>query len=308
MSDKSGQDHIDATNFDLIASMSQYAQYFAGGAPYNGFVLANNLHRAIVKQGHKIVLSGVGGDECVSSHAPLKVCIPQLIREQGYKTAWHELYCHYQVSGHIIPNKIKRLVQLIKLAHPMLSFMMERSTDIGFQLRTYLKNQPCLFPSKSNSSLSEHEYNLLQGTSSHHLRMRIEYSSVLAKSMGFSYVYPLLYPKLVEFCYQLPLEQKRFNGTNRCLIRKYLAQFFSPELYGKHSKSGSVTPATLAKTQQQYDDGIYNNAFHDLPFQTERNHIRKRVRKNEKYPFMQDIPAYMFNAYWKKIFATVQSY
>ena len=261
--------YIDAKQFDLVTSMNEYADYFAGGAPYNGFILASNIHRAIAARGHHTVLSGVGGDECVSGHAPLKTCISQIILEKGKRLALREFYQSYQVRDYGLSSQLKRYVQWLKLVY-----------------------------SKSSGSLHEHEYNLLQGPGSHHLRMRVEYNAVLAKFMRFNYVYPLLYPPLVEFCYQLPLEQKRLNGMNRYLIRNYLAQFFSSRLYGKQTKSGSVTPATLEKTQTLYDAGAYKNIFYNLPFQTERNFIQKRGKANKKYPFMHDIPAYMFKAYW----------
>lgn len=292
--------YIDANNFDLTASMNEYAQYFAGGAPYAGFVLASNIHRAVVAHGYKKVLSGVGGDECVSSHAPLKAYIPQLMNEKKYKLAWHELYDHYQAKGHIVPSKLKRLLHLIKLAHPRLSLMLEQLTDIDFRLKTYLKNLPPPSP-KTYHSLSEYEYDVLQGPSSHHLRMRIEYAAVAANAMGFNYIYPLLYPKLIEFCYQLPLEQKRVNGVNRFLIRNYLARFFSPALYSKHSKSGAVTPATREKIQALYNTGTYNEIFCNLPFQKERDHVRHHYKIKDKDTFIQDIPAYMFKAYWESV-------
>lgn len=261
--------YVDAKQFDLVESMNEYADYFAGGAPYNGFVLANNIHRAIAMQGHHTVLSGVGGDECASSHAPLKACIAQLIHEKGLRDSWCEFHQNYSINDGKISGRFKKYLQWLRLV--------------------YLN---------SGGSLQDHEYNLLQGPGSHHLRMRIEYSAVLAKFMGFNYVYPLLYPPLVEFCYQLPLEQKRCNGMNRHLVRNYLAQFFSSPLYGKQKKSGSVTPATLEKTQSLYDAGSYSNIFRHIPFQTERNFIRKRGKENKKYPFMHEIPAYMFKAYW----------
>ncbi|MCH9689794.1 MAG: hypothetical protein K0U10_03975 [Gammaproteobacteria bacterium] len=211
---------IDAEQLDILKNMHEYAQYFAGAAPYNGPVLASNLHHAIAEQGHHTVLSGVGGDECVSGHAPLSVYLPGLMKTQGVRMAWKELYQAYQVHGRPVPSRLKRSVRLMRMGL-----------------------------SNTQTSLSEYEHNLLQGPGSHHVRMRVEYAAVLAKAQGFQYAYPLLYPPLVEFCYQLPLIKKRKAGVSRCIIRDYLAQFFSSVLYGKQTKSGSVVPAALAKTR-----------------------------------------------------------
>lgn len=293
--------YIDGKDFDLESSMRECAHYFAGASPYVGFVLTNSLHRTVANQGFNLLLSGIGGDECVSSHAPLRVCVPQMIHEHDYKKAWHELSLQYQAKGSISPSGVKKLIQLLSLSFPTLTSVIAQLGDLGYTIQSYLKNYPYSPRLEVSRTLPQHEYNLLQGTLSHHLRMRVEYNSVLAKAMGFKYVFPLLYPKLVEFCYQLPLEQKRNNGINRLMIRNYLAQFFPPELYRKHSKTGGVTPAVLDKIQQLYDAGSLNSVFHNLPFQNERDHIHKHAKLQSKYPFRQDIPAYMFKAYWESI-------
>jgi asparagine synthase (glutamine-hydrolysing) len=268
--------YIDSERFDLVSSMNDYATYFAGAAPYGGFVLAANIHQAIAEQGHHVVLSGVGGDECVSGHAPLRACVSQLVHEKGMRAVWHELNQNCQGQDSSFFDQIKCYLRGVKWV--------------------------CF---NSHDTLRDHEFNLLQGPGSHHLRMRIEYSAVLAKAIGFHYVYPLLYPPLVEFCYQLPLEQKRSSGVNRYLIRKFLAQFFPSQLYAKKEKLGNVTPATLEKTQRLYNAGTYRDVFHDLPFQTQRNYIQKRSKIGQTYPFLQDMPAYMFKAYWDRLASSI---
>ena len=62
------------------------------------------------------------------------------------------------------------------------------------------------------------------GLDNNHISYRIEDSALIARHYGFKYKYPLLYPKLVEFCNRLPLSMKRQNGLARIMIRKYLAQ------------------------------------------------------------------------------------
>jgi asparagine synthetase B (glutamine-hydrolysing) len=266
--------YVDATAFDLLGSMQEYARYFAGAAPYTGFVLASNLHQAIVQKGHHTVLSGVGGDECVSSHAPIRCYIPHLLQEQTIGRAWREFYQAHQINGSLSHHPLKLAVSFMTLA--------------------------C---SKKNLSLREHEYSLLQGLNSHHLRMRVEYNAVLAKALGFCYAYPLLYPPLIEFCYQLPPTQKRQQGLGRYLMRQYLAQFYSDEVYQNRSKSGSVTPATLEKSQTEYDLGKYKTAFQHLPFESERQYTKNHHNAYKtSYSFMQDIPAYMFKIYWDETY------
>ena len=88
-----------------------------------------------------------------------------------------------------------------------------------------------------------------------------------AKAMGFEYKYPLLYSKLVEFCFRLPIELKRRHGVNRYLMGRYLAQYL-PEKYYNHRKINGLTiiPATFQKSKQFYAQGKFDDYFKDLPF------------------------------------------
>jgi asparagine synthase (glutamine-hydrolysing) len=287
--------YVDASQFDLIKSMDECAHYFAGGAPYLEPILANNVHRQIIAKGHTLALSGVGGDECASNHAPIKICLTQYKKEHGYKQAWKELQAHYHLKECAPNHQLKEILHFIKLAHPKFFGLLKALGEPSYFLKTYLKNQP-----KPYHSLRDYEYDRLQGKSSHHLRMRIEYNTVAAKALGFRYAYPLLYPKLVEFCYSLPLEQKRCNGQNRYLIRNYLARFLPKTLYDNHRKTGAVTPATLTKIQTAYKEGAYTKSFSNLPFEKERCFIEKRIQQSEQQLFFHHIPSFMFKTYWSK--------
>lgn len=64
--------YVDAEDFDVLTVLDQHKQWFAGGAPYLFFMFAANIHQAVQQRGCKTLLSGFGGDECVSSHALLR--------------------------------------------------------------------------------------------------------------------------------------------------------------------------------------------------------------------------------------------
>ena len=50
-----------ADDFDPICIFKQYAEWFGGSSPYVFELFAHNIHKAVSKQGHKILLSGFGG-------------------------------------------------------------------------------------------------------------------------------------------------------------------------------------------------------------------------------------------------------
>lgn len=286
---------VDAQYFNLIEVLHYCAACFAGAAPYLFFMLANNIHQAVINASHSTLLSGFGGDECVSGHAPMRAYLPSVMRGGLYKKAWQELlYSYHHGNNNYPPRKIKCILHLLKLSHPWLHYFLSKIGNIDQSIQAYLKSKP-YFPQKQKKiyhSVRDYEYDLLQGPRSQHLRMRIEYSAVLAKSMGFTYSYPLLYPKLVDFCFRLPLEQKRRNGVNRYLIRQYIAKSLSSKVYNKHLKTGSIMPATMQKCKEYARKGLLDPYFKDLPYIEK---VDKNLGETEK--LAAKIYAYMFKYY-----------
>ena len=125
----------------------------------------------------------------------------------------------------------------------------------------------------------EAEWFLLQGPDSHEVRMRIEYSSIVSKKMGFEYRYPLLYPKLLEFILSLPLAQKRHNGQGRYMLRRYLSQYLPGELFDKYKKNEGlgIVPSTFDIYQQNYAQGHYHHEVKRSPYANRIQHKDQRV-------------------------------
>ena len=107
----------------------------------------------------------------------------------------------------------------------------------------------------------------MQGPNSHEIRMRIEYSSIGAKKMGFDYRYPLLHPKLLEFFLSLPLEQKRHQGVGRYMMRRYLAKVMPAVPFDTYKKKEglNIMPATMDTFKTQWHTGRFQNEFQSLP-------------------------------------------
>lgn len=86
--------HIGAETFDPIQTFNEYASWFAGPAPYLFPMFSNPVHRAVEAGGHPILLSGFGGDQCISHQVPTNFFMPELIHGGQYKQAWFELKKH----------------------------------------------------------------------------------------------------------------------------------------------------------------------------------------------------------------------
>lgn len=257
---------IMAENFDPVRVFQEYASWFGGPSPYIFELFAHNLHRAVSATGHTILLSGFGGDQGVSGHIPTRLILPALISGKKFRQAWAE-------SAPL--DKMRRFLLLAQCAHPSLHKLMWRARDLKSGIGNALKGPNQKPDAGANpyrrhyfKTVREAEWSFLQGPDSHEIRMRIEYSSVVAKKMGFEYRYPLLFPKLLEFFLSLPIEQKRRHGVGRYLMRRYLAQLMpSAPFNAYHKKEGlDIMPATMDAFKAQWAKGVFQDAFESLPF------------------------------------------
>ncbi len=269
---------IDAQDFDLLSVLELTSQLFAGTPNFIFPICANNIHSAVAKAGHKVLFSGFGGDECVSSHAPLPICLYEYLKANNYSQAWHELNAYYTCNNRRKPSQLRLCFVILKKAYPQLFINLQAIPELyktwqlsrqGIVIDNYLAR---------DLTVRDYECNLLKGMNSYHVRLRVEESAIVAKHFGFSYKYPLLYPKLVEFCHRLPLALKRENGENRLLVRNYLAQYLPPSVYQKHQKIGGIMPATMHKLEQGHTNGRYNELFSDLPFQNQALAIKRQSK------------------------------
>ena len=257
---------IGAENFDPLQVFHLYADWFAGPSPYLFPMFANPIHRAVEAGSHPILLSGFGGDQCVSGQVPLNFFLPELLHQGEYRQAWCELANR---------SAFKKALLFAKHMHPSLYAQTLKwktaKSHISNTFRPKKAYQSTLihpYERMHYPSTREAECSLLQGVDSHEVRMRIEYSSVVSQKMGFEYRYPLLYPKLLEFMLSIPTLEKRRDRRGRYLIRRYLAQFLPGDVFGSYRKQEGlgIVPSTFDKYQQEYEQGCYQGAFKNLPY------------------------------------------
>lgn len=289
---------IDANNFELLDVIDKHKEIFAGIPSYIFPFCANNIHKAVVDNGFTTLLSGFGGDECVSGHAPLSIFLTESMKKREYKMAWYELTKSYHSREVVAPYKLKSFLQLMKLSEPRLFYLFNKITSIPTLLQHSWQNIPYTTRPKVSQNIRQHEYEYLQGKFSQHVRMRIEDSALIAKTMGFEYKYPLLYPPLVEFCFRLPRKQKRCDGVNRLLLRKYLAKYLPQSMYTQDKRAGlAIMPATMKKIETEYKNGKYATHFRSLPYQRELNWIHRKYQKNNPRKFDKELLMYSLKSF-----------
>lgn len=295
---------VNAEAFDLKAGLDHCAKIFAGPMPFVFFYFASVLHQAVNHQGHKVLLSGFGGDECVSSHA--SIFLPTFLTEFGWREAWHAWKAHYQFHHAANPSFTRGVSKLLKTRLQMLKLNYPRwrhpaNTHIRhlyikpelakkYQLPTHFRNQ---YMGAFYPSIPACEHDQLVGPNSYHARMRVEYSAILAKSMGFEYRYPLLDRDLVEFCYALPIKLKRNQGRGRYLARKYLSRYLPAGIYDNPSKRGAIFPATRQKFQRSVIQGDFDHILQNPPYVNLPDEAMEKPKPNWQFSL---IYAYLMQA------------
>ena len=283
--------YIDATQIELNTLFQTLAQIFAGVPPYIFQVMSNNVYQMIEKSGCDRVLSGFGGDQCVSIQGYGRPFFFELLQKKHYQQAWQEYFDTNQDS-----SRVNALVHLLRYRYPYLHTLVSHLGDIKHMLKSYLQvttleKKPRL--PQHYDSIRELQVDLLEGSLCHEVRSRVEYSAVLGKAMGFSHAYPLLHPSVVDFALRIPVELKRRHGVGRYLIRQYLSQFVPEKNYSQDKRKGAyIMPAVMHKCREHVTTGQLDKFVDQLPFAPQ---IKPATSEHSR--IRHAIFAYMINSY-----------
>lgn len=269
--------NIDANDFELQPVLDMVTEVLAGQIQSLFPIGANIIHTKAATDKTKILLSGFGGDECVSGHANLQLCLLQWLKHGQYKKAWQEYHRHYAMNNLLKPSMTNQAKTWLGAQFPELreKYALQRHQQ---NKQKFVKSS-FMFPDyiPKAKSIAELELRQLVGVDNNHICYRIEDSALIARHYGFKYKYPLLYPKLVEFCNRLPLHMKRENGLARIMIRKYLAQAGMPEFTEKPIAKfdGNIMGSTFIKIRQSYQNELKNQLNTQLQYWKIKEQILK---------------------------------
>ncbi len=291
---------IDAENFNLLAVFEVMTEVLAGYQQSIFPIGANIIHQQVANNHNKILLSGFGGDECISSHARLSFYLQELIKNGRYKLAWQEAHRHYTANKLPQPALLSQIKTFLRAQFPMIG---EKYREHLYQKKKhdYAQlgiNLPQYMPAAN--TVAEFEVRQLIGCDNNHLSYRIEDSALVARHYGFKYKYPLLYPKLVEFCNRLPLHMKRQNGLARIMIRNYLTQSGMPEFSTKPIAKfdGNIMGSTIDKIQASYKNEFSHQLSSSLPyFDIKQQCLRSEPTVGENLTLYMDLALLSLNQY-----------
>jgi asparagine synthase (glutamine-hydrolysing) len=218
----------------------------------NFSIFSQALYEAAGDQDIRVLLSGFGGDELVSSR--IRMPWNELVQSFQAGVIMDELYYH----GITLKSLMKPLLiagryfrtRLIKSKYTSGVFTPElldrRFANLPLQ-------QPFADKHALRKRMGERYRKLARDITSwkqydrimlDHVPQRMEYCYAAAAQYGLEYRYPLLDIELIETALAFPPWLKQHHGINRYVFRQAIKGFVPEEIRLRNDKSGSTIPQT----------------------------------------------------------------
>lgn len=232
------------------------------------------IQKKAQEEGIDIILSGFGGDECVTSFT------------RPYYLEYLESNQYLKMLSVVNKNENLQLGYALtsvfaKLKRPFLGKIFEDSILKRYELMKFnkrLKNgrfeidlkifNPELVESSSslkealkvkaqNTRYSGIPTNLREYQKNHitrsHTNLRMESELLSAKNFHIDYRYPMMDIDLIQYVISLPMEQKYndIDKTNRYLFRRGIQKFSPQLLYDRNDKIGHLKPMSYFYTKKK---------------------------------------------------------
>ena len=208
-------------------------------------VLSDSLLEKASEQKVRTILSGYGGDECVS-HSGAGY-FPELLLHNEWKRFFtdmrkacqrnHEIF--WRKAGYeILRTKATPLFNVLnnywmqprKLKKEIAEMQINPDLIKGYNLAARIQNRT---PRTNYPTIRERQVKRLSHT---YIQYRYEYSNLLAEDSHIAYTYPLTDKRLTEYVLSLPYNLK--YGTNGRYLMRTMAQGLLPEKYVVGKKMG----------------------------------------------------------------------
>ena len=191
--------------------------------------MAGNLYEKARDEGCRVLLSGFGGDEAVTSYSSTMHC-RELIRRGSWLKAFNQL----RSFGHSFKGILKhwnaafvyRAPEPLE-PNPYLEKKSREAVNVGYD--KFLKNS--------------RDFSIYRLTELTYLSERLENSYHQAEAYGLEYRYPLLDVDLVGFYTSLPTEMKCRSGVTRYLIREATVGVLPDSIRLRDNKDVPTLPA-----------------------------------------------------------------
>ncbi len=213
------------------------------------------------QQGVDVLLSGFGGDECVTSH--VNVAPFELIKNHRYREFVHmewpagrsKLRTTGQFGrrllrslGYVYGQPCYRLKRRIKPK----GFLVRRDHSLLSAYAIHTHRVPKVvrqFTPLSCLNQREMMVELLFGSASGYIHHRLECAALSAQYWGLRYRFPLLDQRLVSFCLNIPNRVRKRRGVKRYLARRAIARWTSLPFDYRLQKMGINIVSSIPRTR-----------------------------------------------------------
>lgn len=205
---------LDAARSSILGTGVPITQLFS---PFSDILLDEAGARGV-----DVLLSGFGGDECVSHPAPKSKFLLSRIKSlmpSGTKS-------HYPFEELAVSSGLRKDFYSFEKKH-------RKASRKGFSRVADMQKQRLMMK---------------------HLADRMETSCILARERGIEYAYPLLDVRLVRFVYSLPEAYKNSHGSGRYLMRRALQGKVPEELRVRNNKFGAALPNVFYRLVQDKEE------------------------------------------------------
>ncbi|MFO7844281.1 MAG: asparagine synthase-related protein [Bacteroidales bacterium] len=224
----------------------------------NFSVFSDQLYQTAGKQNTRVLLSGFGGDEVVTSKSGSylseiinKKTFTKDLKEQGY-SAFSILFTKLKIRlKNTFPQLTGIFIRLLKGKKWWVAKYENLAVNPAFNRKQHIKTR---YLNYYKAIRKDHLIDQSIERITHpHVAQRLEYSSLAAKQHGVEYRYPLLDKDLIEFYLSMPPRLKAQNGVLRYAIRQAMEGYLPDEIRWRNDKSGATIPTVFLRTLKDKD-------------------------------------------------------
>ncbi|MBE0655109.1 MAG: hypothetical protein IH594_15005 [Bacteroidales bacterium] len=257
------KDHVFCTaeGYGVVNALKKTQNIQSGPIQQGYSIFADSLYDEAQKREVRVLLSGFGGDEGVTSKGG--GFIQELANQKKWSLLKDALLRH---AGRTVQGRIKAIIKYLALRYSPGFFIRIRKIWSKEDWRISKWKAFALNPDfEKKMSVRERYFEMVgfpddpdvrarqyKRILHNHVSQRFESSFLAALYRRMEYAYPLWDIDLVEFFYSLPSHLKVHHGVNRYIYREAMKGIIPEKIRTRNDKTGTTVPTVLQRFVHDY--------------------------------------------------------
>jgi asparagine synthase (glutamine-hydrolysing) len=259
------KEHVFCTGegYGILDALTSTLAIQSGPTQQGYNIFADSLYDEAQKRDIRIILSGFGGDEGVTSKAG------GYMQELARLKKWKQLKEYLRnTQGRGIMGRFKSILKYFTIRHFPGYYLKIKAAfgkadwripkwrslaiDPGFMVKMNIKDRyfdKVGFP--DDPDVRARQYKRIMHN---HVSQRFEYSYLAALYRRMEYAYPLWDIDLLEFYYSLPSHLKIKNKMQRYIFREAMTGLLPEKIRLRNDKTGATVPTVQQRFIQDYEN------------------------------------------------------